>query len=82
MRKIIWLILILIAILWIAIAQFWTGSENTVKTYDFPEATPTVTIEISEALPDPGLPTASPSAGLEATPSAEPSPKTTPNIFP
>jgi hypothetical protein len=41
MRKIIWIVLLLIALLWIAIATYWTGTEKTEKVYDFPEASPT-----------------------------------------
>jgi hypothetical protein len=61
MRKIIWIVLILIALLWLAIANFWTGPKEERKDFDFPEATPTLTAYPTEAL------LASPSA----TPSAE-----------
>ncbi|EKD53006.1 MAG: hypothetical protein ACD_61C00185G0002 [uncultured bacterium] len=60
MRKIIWIVLILIALLWLAIANFWTGSKDTRKNFDFPEATPTLTTYPTEA------PLASPSATTSA----------------
>jgi len=40
MRKLIWIVLLLIALLWIAIAVFWIGPDIPQKNYDFPAAVP------------------------------------------
>ena len=64
MRKMIWIVLLLIALLWIAIATYWTGTKEIEKKYDFPEATPTLT----------PYPTDIPQATFSATVSPEASP--------
>ena len=43
MRKMILIVLLLIALLWIAIATLWTGTTGIEKKYDFPEAPSSLT---------------------------------------
>ena len=74
MRKITWIILLLIALIWLAIARFWTGSEKPEKTYDFPESTLTLTPTPTEP------PLASPSAEATPTVTTPPSGGATPTI--
>ncbi|KKT40242.1 hypothetical protein A3K29_02525 [Candidatus Collierbacteria bacterium RIFOXYB2_FULL_46_14] len=66
MRKLIWIILILIAFVWLAIAFFWTGVNTENKSYDFPEATPTVSEEVQSQI----SPVPPATSSSEATPSS------------
>lgn len=66
MRKITWIILILIVLVWVAIAIFWTGTKTDNNTFDFPEAAPTISEEIQP--PISSIPLATSSA--DATPTA------------
>jgi len=73
MRGMIGLIILLIAVIWIAIAVFWIGPDIPQKNYDFPAAVP-----ISPSREEfPVL--ISPEATNSATPSGEILP--TPTIF-
>ncbi|HCQ31382.1 TPA: hypothetical protein DIU27_03305 [Candidatus Collierbacteria bacterium] len=62
MRKIIWLVLLLIALLWIAIATYWTGPEKAEKVYDFPELLLTPTVSPPDIFSTPPSATSSPEA--------------------